>query len=261
MGSGGQVIEQVYGRKARRSVNNAIPLTATLEDYLEVILNIVSKHKVARSMEIAEKLNVRRPTVTVALRALAEKGLINYTPRSYITLTDQGEKIAQCVDKRHHVLRDFFTDVLMLQEEEAEEAACRMEHGMNTEVCKSVMSLLRAAEKDQEFAGALRGAVEREKRTIDCDQSCGYTRPGKDNARMTQEPLNLNMLGEGEKGNVVRIVGDGALKRRLREMGITAGLPVTVIKSAPLKDPIEIRIRNCNMSLRREEAKNILVER
>ncbi len=242
-------------------MNRAIPLTATLEDYLEAILNIVSRHKVARSMEIAEKLNVRRPTVTVALRTLAEKGLINYAPRSYVTLTDQGERIAQCVDKRHHVLRDFFTGVLMLPEKEAEEAACRMEHGMNTQVCKSLMSLLRVTENDEDFARKIRDSIEREKMNIDCEQSCGYARPGKDDESMNGESLNLNMLGEGEKGNVLRIVGNGALKRRLRELGVTAGLPVTVIKSAPLDDPIEIRIRNCNMSLRREEAANILVER
>ena len=243
-------------------MNKATPLTATLEDYLEAILNIVSRHKVARSMEIAEKLNVRRPTVTVALRALAEKGLINYAPRSYITLTDRGERIAQCVDKRHHVLRDFFTGVLMLPEVEAEEAACRMEHGMNTEVCRSLMSLQIATEKDEELARRIRGSIEREKKNIDCEQSCGYTRPsGRGDTQMSDESTNLNMLGEGEKGKVVRIVGNGALKRRLRELGITSGLEINVIKSAPLDDPIEVKIRNCNMSLRREEAENIIVER
>ena len=69
---------------------NSISLSPTLEDYLEAIYQISLFNKVARSMEIADKLNVKRSSVTVALRSLADKGLINYQARSYVTLTDNG---------------------------------------------------------------------------------------------------------------------------------------------------------------------------
>ena len=65
-----------------------------MEDYLEAILALERLHKVARAKDIAERLKVKRGTVTGALKSLAEKGMINYTPYSYITLTPKGSEIA-----------------------------------------------------------------------------------------------------------------------------------------------------------------------
>jgi DtxR family Mn-dependent transcriptional regulator len=74
-------------------------LSPTLEDYLEAIYRISSVNTVARSMDIADRLKVKRSSVTVALYSLAEKGLINYQARSFITLTERGMQVARCVDK------------------------------------------------------------------------------------------------------------------------------------------------------------------
>ncbi|MBD3320968.1 MAG: MarR family transcriptional regulator [Chitinivibrionales bacterium] len=240
-------------------MHTAGTLTATLEDYLEAILHIVAEHKVARSMEIAERLNVKRPTVTTALRTLAEKGMINYEPRSYVTLTDEGERIARCVDRRHLVLRDVFTKVLMMPYREAEQAACMMEHGMNTRVCKSLTSMLIAIHKNETLAKTLKEAITKEIEHINCENACGYEVSAGENGIMNDLPGNLNSLRSGQTGHVLRIIGGGSLKKRLREMGITAGVKIVVVKSAPLDDPIEIKVRNYNMSLRREEAANILI--
>ena len=72
-------------------------LSASLEDYLEAILNLSGDRKVARSRDIAEALEVSRSSVTGALRTLAEKQLVNYKPYGYITLTDQGRALAEKV--------------------------------------------------------------------------------------------------------------------------------------------------------------------
>ncbi|MBD3318190.1 MAG: GntR family transcriptional regulator, partial [Chitinivibrionales bacterium] len=224
------------------------------------IFNIVAERKVARSMEIADRLNVKRPTVTTALRALADKGLVNYEPRSYVTLTERGERIAKCVDKRHHVLREVFTKVLLLPDQHAEEAACMMEHGMNTRVCRALTGLLTAVEKNEGLARALNEAIGKELEHSDCETACGYEVSFQENKTMNELPDNLNTLGSGQSAHVLRITGGGTLKKRLREMGITAGERITVVKSAPLDDPIEIKVRNYNMSLRREEAARILIQ-
>ena len=113
---------------------SAYALSPNLEDYLEAILQISSMNKVARSMEIASRLNVKRSSVTVALRSLAEKGLINYEVRSFVTLTDKGLDAAKCIDRRHHILLDFFISILGLSYEEANKTACSMEHGMTSDV-------------------------------------------------------------------------------------------------------------------------------
>jgi len=104
------------------------PLTESMEDYLEAILALERTHKVARAKDIAERLQVQRGTVTGALKALAEKGLINYTPYSFITLTPEGIAIAKEIDRRHHVIRNFLTEVLRIPPATAETTACRMEH-------------------------------------------------------------------------------------------------------------------------------------
>jgi Fe2+ transport system protein A len=64
----------------------------------------------------------------------------------------------------------------------------------------------------------------------------------------------------GESATVVKLDGESALKRRIMDMGITKGTKVTVRKMAPLGDPIQITVRGYELSLRKNEAKNIAVE-
>ena len=65
-------------------------LSSSLEDYLEAIFNLLKESNIARSKDIAESLGVSRASVTGALRVLKEKGLANYKPYDYITLTETG---------------------------------------------------------------------------------------------------------------------------------------------------------------------------
>lgn len=74
-------------------------------------------------------------------------------------------------------------------------------------------------------------------------------------------PFSLNDLLPGENGVVVAIKGEGAIKRRLVDMGLTPGVQIFVRKVAPLGDPIEIHLRGFEMSLRRDDAKKILMEK
>lgn len=64
----------------------------------------------------------------------------------------------------------------------------------------------------------------------------------------------------GETVKVLKINGEGAVKRRIMDMGITRGQEIYVRKVAPLGDPIEITVRGYELSIRKEEAKNIDVE-
>ena len=75
-------------------------LSESLEDYLEAILFLENSNKVARVKDIAEKMGVLRGSVTGALKSLSKKGLINYEPYSYITLTKKGTTLARQVTRR-----------------------------------------------------------------------------------------------------------------------------------------------------------------
>ncbi len=70
----------------------------------------------------------------------------------------------------------------------------------------------------------------------------------------------LKEVGIGETVRVVKLHGEGAVKRRLMDMGITKGAEVFVRKVAPLGDPIEVTVRSYELSLRKEDATMIEVE-
>ncbi len=71
----------------------------------------------------------------------------------------------------------------------------------------------------------------------------------------------LSDMKEGETGIIVRIGGNGALRRRILEMGLIKNAEVYVEKYAPLKDPIELIVKGYHLSLRVNEASQITVEK
>lgn len=64
----------------------------------------------------------------------------------------------------------------------------------------------------------------------------------------------------GETVTVVKFTGEGPVKRRIMDMGLTKGTLVHVKKSAPLGDPIELTVRGYELSIRKAEAENVIVE-
>lgn len=69
----------------------------------------------------------------------------------------------------------------------------------------------------------------------------------------------LKSLKPGESGTILMIKGKGPVKRRLMDMGVVRGSEFVVERVAPLGDPIEIKIKDYNLTLRKEDAENILV--
>ena len=64
----------------------------------------------------------------------------------------------------------------------------------------------------------------------------------------------------GETVTVVKLTGEGPVTRRIMDMGLTKGTLVHVKKSAPLGDPIELTVRGYELSIRKAEAENVIVE-
>ena len=113
-----------------------INLSPSLEDYLEAILILERKNRVARVKDIAEALQVQMPSVTGALKNLKRKGLINYEKNSYISLTEVGFSMAEAIENKHSIIRNFLENVLLLSSEEATEQACKIEHVITPETAK-----------------------------------------------------------------------------------------------------------------------------
>lgn len=243
---------------------NTFSLSPTLEDYLEAIYQISLFNKVARSMEIADRLNVKRSSVTVALRSLADKGLINYQARSFVTLTDEGMNAARCVDRKHHVLSEMFVKLLKMSDEDADRAACGMEHGMTSEVCKKLTALMSVLSANPQISQEITHQVVQIENGVACTHKCEQMPQVVSDTQNKSEDTDLydlNSLEPGDKGIIEKILGKGALKKRLQEMGVTHGQEILLVRAAPLDDPIEVQIRKFHLSLRREEASLIIVKK
>lgn len=72
---------------------------------------------------------------------------------------------------------------------------------------------------------------------------------------------NISQLHPGESGIVSQVGGDGALHRHLLDMGLTPGVKVTLVRTAPMGDPIEIHLRGYMLTLRKEDAARITLVR
>lgn len=70
----------------------------------------------------------------------------------------------------------------------------------------------------------------------------------------------LKEMKPGDKAVITKITGEGAIRRRLMDMGVTRGAEVLVRKVAPLGDPIEVNLRGYELTFRKNEAENIIVE-
>lgn len=124
--------------KRKKSQN----LSASLEDYLEAIFNLTGESNVARSKDIAELLGISKASVTGALRVLKKKGLANYEPYDYVTLTGAGQAAAAAVVRKHNILKSFFVNVLGIDTDTAQQAACKAEHTLGPEVIARLLSFI-----------------------------------------------------------------------------------------------------------------------
>lgn len=117
-------------------------LTASSENYLKAISHIVKEQKAARVKDVSRYLNIGPSSVSEALKALAEKGYINYQPYGIITLTETGEKIANNINSRHDIICNFLENVLLVDKESIEKNANKIEYGVSEDVLEKFVKFL-----------------------------------------------------------------------------------------------------------------------
>lgn len=102
------------------------------ENYLETILVLSKTLPVVRSVDVANELNFKKSSVSVAMKKLRESEHITVTPQGYIYLTETGKELANKIYERHLLLSSWL-EQLGVSPETAAEDACRMEHVISTE--------------------------------------------------------------------------------------------------------------------------------
>ena len=113
------------------------------EDYLEAILLLQQKHGYVRNIDIANKFNYSKPSVTRAVRVLKSLELVKIDEKGHITLTDEGMTRACEIYSRHMLLVEFYRDVLGVDEETAEEDACHTEHAVSQKTVKKLREFVK----------------------------------------------------------------------------------------------------------------------
>ncbi len=135
-------------------MTKSLELSESLEDYLETILDLQTVNTVARSKDIAERLDIKRGSVTGMLKKLAAQELINYEPYGYVTLTAKGQKIAKEIEKRHIMLKDFLIRYIGVEEQKADDTACRMEHAMDASTFKKFQAFIQSMDDGHHREGS-----------------------------------------------------------------------------------------------------------
>ncbi len=107
------------------------------ENYLETILVLSKRLPVVRSVDVANELNFKKSSVSIAMKNLREKNHITVTDAGYIYLTDEGRQIAEMILERHELITEILIK-LGVNEEVAAEDACRIEHVISKESFKAV---------------------------------------------------------------------------------------------------------------------------
>ena len=102
------------------------------EDYLEAMLMLKQERGYIRSIDVAEKLGVTKPSVSYATKRLRESGYISFDPAGMILLLPPGLEIAERMYERHMLLTELLIG-LGVEPEIAREDACKIEHDLSVE--------------------------------------------------------------------------------------------------------------------------------
>lgn len=118
-------------------------VSASLQDYLEVILFLSERGERVRVTDIALELNIAKASVTQALSILKKQGLVYQDRYGPVKLTNEGQDYAAQVYNRHQVIRKFLTEILQVDPGVAEKDACALEHVVSHHTFKKMTHYLK----------------------------------------------------------------------------------------------------------------------
>ena len=117
------------------------------EDYLETILLLYSKQGYVRSTDIANAMNYTKASISRAVKILKDDDYIYLDPNKMIFLTEKGEKKALEIYERHEVIAEFLVRVLQVDDETADQDACRIEHVISDSTFQGIKRLVKEAKE------------------------------------------------------------------------------------------------------------------
>lgn len=120
------------------------------QEYIETIYYLCILHGHAHIKDIAEKLGNKMASVSEAVKKLSKLGLVNYSARKAVTLTNEGLDLALELRKKHTVLADFYYTILGLSKNKSDKIACSVEHFVDLDHINRISSLTELLKKNQD---------------------------------------------------------------------------------------------------------------
>ncbi len=224
------------------------------EEYLEAILDLSGDGRAVKTTAVSGRLGVAPASVTEAIQRLSRDGLVNYEPYRGSTLTPDGRAAATRIKRKHRLLEVFLTRVLHLGPKVAHDEACKLEHSLSDGAETALCRVLKGPE-----------ACPHGSPIPPCDadvESCAQCLSLKEPSprRLERGPVPLTSLPARKSSRVVFLRGGKAIVKRLCDLGLTPGTPVALVRSAPMKGPVEVLVRGCHLAIGRGIAEKIFVE-
>ena len=220
-------------------------ISSSLEDYLEAIAEIIERNGHAHTKDIADRLGVKMPSVTNALQALSARGLIHYQSHSPVELTTEGAQTAAVIRHRHTALKKFFSEILKLENKEADTTACKIEHVIGETVLSRFVALIDAI-SDREDCAPLRENLASTMPKICPDE--------------TEELISLDQLPKDKSAVVVKVAEGLRGLKKFADLGLVPGTLLQFEGRAPFGDLLRIKVMGSSLSLRAGDAQYIWVK-
>lgn len=210
--------------------------TAAGEEYLEWIYRLSKEKPAVNPQDLSRALKISPASVTAMVKRLGAAGFIEYRLHRGIFLTEEGQRVAAGIVRRHGLLERLLTDVLGLPWEKADEVACQLEHYVTPEV-------------EERLAAFLGNPT-----------TCPHGQPID-----LEDPdfsLPLSELAAGEEAEVTRTMDEDAeFLRYLSELGMRPGARVRVSCRAPFNGPLTVQVGDTTHAIGRDAAEKVRVER
>jgi DtxR family Mn-dependent transcriptional regulator len=209
-------------------------LTRTGQDYLMAIYRLHRDKHYARVKEVADTLQVKKPSVVMQIHKLREEGLVDQSPYGRIELTEQGLDVARVLFRRNRVIFRFLNGVLGVDAAAAEQDACGIEHELHPETMRRFLKFMQGLNHDLD---------------VELDDD------------VEPSPFTLNDLAVGNCAEVRRLSGDDAMRVGLLALGLEPGERVRVVNATALGATLDVFVKGGLCSLRREQADSVLLDK
>ncbi|MGQ9640639.1 MAG: metal-dependent transcriptional regulator [Candidatus Bathycorpusculaceae bacterium] len=207
------------------------------EEYVEAIYKLQKRGGVAKTMELADELNVVPGSVTNTIAHLEKHGLVEHEPYRGVKLTARGEKLALDIIRRHRLAEKLLTDILNAEWCDVHESACKLEHALTREV----MRLLEKRLENPRF----------------CPH--GNPIPSEEGLLEEEECYPLTKMPLGETGRIAKITNEKREKLVLfASKGIKPDAPVHIVKRLHSRLVLCVSGKECTLSC--EDAVNVWVK-